>query len=225
MKPMKIVSLLSVVLFVASCGSAASTSKAEPAEEGEPVACLTDSLPYIPAEEENPFAQFTELYEDEARIEETENIRAILSEHPELAEWRLYVNNYNQKVFFAFGNFFGERDDDLALLIHAGEESGADGSPPSVKLCILNKGSYGIYFIGLDEHSGGDYAWVGELRVVPAGEPLWSNYEDDFRSFSEVPEEEIVYLDYDALFVHADGACGGGFIFWKEDDFHWLQQE
>ena len=39
------------------------------------------------------------------------------------------------------------------------------------------------------------------------------------------PKNEIVQLNYDAIYVHNAEACGGGFIFWKNNKWNWLQQE
>jgi hypothetical protein len=61
--------------------------------------------------------------------------------------------------------------------------------------------------------------------MAAAGDTLWSNYEDDFRSFSEVPEDEKVVLTHDSFYAHASESCGGGFIFWKDGMWNWLQQE
>ncbi|MDG1913131.1 MAG: hypothetical protein P8I55_00905 [Crocinitomix sp.] len=62
-------------------------------------------------------------------------------------------------------------------------------------------------------------------KIIINGDTLWSNYTDDWRRIEEVPENELVQLQYNAIFAHAAEACGGGFIFWKDDKWNWLQQE
>ena len=75
-----------------------------------------------------------------------------------------------------------------------------------------------------------EYSWVGNFRAVRKGSALWSNWietgdDEGFREFDEVPQNEIIYLPYDAIFVHAGESCGGGFIFWNNNQWNWLQQE
>ncbi|MCC8018213.1 MAG: hypothetical protein LIO85_00320 [Rikenellaceae bacterium] len=158
---------------------------------------------------------------DDSLSEEIENIAAILAQYPELADYVPHVPDYGDGVFHVSGNFFGERDDDIAVLVRTVDTG-------RVRLLFINKGNhYGRMFVFFEEDNpgGDDYYWVGEMRAVPAGEPLWSNYTDDFRAFEDVPEDEIVYLPYDAVYVHVAEACGGGFVYWDDGVFRWLQQE
>ncbi len=122
--------------------------------------------------------------------------------------------------FYIKGDFFGDGVEDIAVLVK--------DSKNMVKIGIINYGkSTRVYFLGEknDPFEIDDYNWVGIFEKVPEGEVLWSNYTDDFREFKEVPEKEKVRLNYDAIFVHQLEACGGGFIFWKNGKFNWLQQE
>ncbi|MCC8034352.1 MAG: hypothetical protein LIO77_00245 [Rikenellaceae bacterium] len=162
-------------------------------------------------------------------IEEMENIQAVMAQYPELDRWKPYTSPYGDGVFHITGNFFGDRDDDLAVLIISEDDSEPKGLQDCVKICIVNQGEYGVRYVVLDQvdefRAGCGFDWVGEFKTVPAGEPLFSNWKDDFRSFDRVPEDEIVYLPYDAIFAHVADACGGGFIFWKNGRWNWLQQE
>lgn len=153
---------------------------------------------------------------------ETKELVAILTDslrkHPELNKYNLYTE---VDTFFVTGDFYGDKTEDIALLIKDEYE---------VKLCIINYGlEPDIKILGnkqkWDSLNVDDFSWVGEFRAVKKGETLWSNYIDDFRNFEDVPESEKVQLDYDALFVHQSESCGGGFIFWKDGKFNWLQQE
>lgn len=124
-------------------------------------------------------------------------------------------------TFFIKGDFFGDQIEDIAILIEL---------KSNVKLCVINFGQDTLIriignnqkwdFTGMD-----DFSWAGKFRVAEKGEILWSNYVDDFRRFKEVPESEKVILDYDAIYVHASESCGGGYIFWQDEKFKWLQQE
>ncbi len=120
---------------------------------------------------------------------------------------------------FIQGDFFGDGIEDFVVLVK-------DSS--RVKIAIINKGVKNeIFFIGGEKEMFHmfDYSWIGVFKKIPAGDVLWSNYEDDFRTLEETPDDEKVYLNYDALYVHAIESCGGGFIFWKDDKWNWLQQE
>lgn len=118
------------------------------------------------------------------------------------------------------GDFFGDKVNDYAFFI-------IDTSN-KVKLAFIDKGeSEKIRILGLkdDPFDIDDYRWAEIFKKVEKGDVLWSNYTDDFRKLSEVPENEKVILNYDALYLHAAESCGGGFVFWKDGKFNWLQQE
>lgn len=120
------------------------------------------------------------------------------------------------KSFVLKGDFYGDGIDDLALLIEKDDK---------VNLCIINYTDTMSYYVFGDKDNYDDYGWAGVFEKVNAGETLWSNYIDDFRSLEDVPDNEKVVLDYDAIYAHASESCGGGFIFWKDGKFNWLQQE
>ncbi len=118
------------------------------------------------------------------------------------------------------GDFFGDGIDDYVFCVLDGEDK--------VKIVFINEGSErSIQFLGKENDPFGmdDYSWAGIFEKVEKGDVLWSNYTEDRREFKDVPENEKVYLKYNALFMHAAEACGGGFVYWKDDAFHWLQQE
>lgn len=118
------------------------------------------------------------------------------------------------------GNFFGDEFEDIAILIQ--------DTTQSVKIGIINYGNENkAIILGTinDPFEIYDYNWVDIFETVNQGEVLWSNYVDDFRAFKDVPDEEKVMLNYDAIYIHKTEACGGGYIFWKDEKFNWLQQE
>lgn len=201
----------------------------------------------------------TEEEESEAQKERKEKrageIRVMTEEIRKYDELRNYIpfnSSYFQRnsvygelpesygTFYIRGNFYGEREDDLAILLERKYEDPDEAfharfDPTYVGLCIINQGTYGVKFVSFDDEAegddvesdptGGGFSWADVFSKVNRGNPLWSNYEDDFRNFEDVPEDEIVRLDYDAMYVHVAEACGGGFIFWKDGKFNWLQQE
>lgn len=141
----------------------------------------------------------------------------IIGKHAALKDFYL-AKDYN--VFAIKGDFFGDGiQDNLYRMI---DKNG------KVRLMIINNQQSGSQIYGLggskDPFEIDDYTF-GQLSRVPKGTPLWSNYVDDFRDLKDVPKNEIVKLNYDAIFVHIDEGCGGGFIFWKNNKWNWLQQE
>lgn len=118
------------------------------------------------------------------------------------------------------GDFFGDGLIDKAVL-----ETDSSG----LKMLVVYNGiESGIARVEVNEFSE-DYSWVGVFESVAAGEALWSNWDDSkeegLRGFEDVPENEIVKLNHEAIFVHYAESCGGGFIFWQNDKWNWLQQE
>lgn len=121
---------------------------------------------------------------------------------------------------FIYGDFFGDGIQDTALIGIKGEEHRlmiVDYQPDTALIRIINADG--------DQIRTNDFSWVGVFKSIPAGDTLFSNYTDDWRSLNEVPDDEKVVLTYDAMYVHMAEACGGGFIFWKDDKWNWLQQE
>lgn len=152
------------------------------------------------------------------RIKLIDEINTKIRQFPELDNFTL---DTDKETFFLEGDFYGDRIDDIALLLKDKSE---------VRLCILNYGEKNkIEFIGdlfaNKPQKPAEYGWAGVFKKIDAGEVLWSNFEDDFRKFENIPENEKVILDYDAILVHQTESCGGGFIFWKDGKFNWLQQE
>lgn len=141
----------------------------------------------------------------------------IIAKYPALKDYYLATSF---DVFAIKGDFFGDTiEDDLFRMID---------SKGNVRIMILNHQKNGSQIYGLggtkDPFEIEDYS-LPILYKVSKGTPLWSNYEEDFRAFKDVPKNEIVKLNYDAFYIHESEACGGGFIFWKNNKWNWLQQE
>ncbi|KAA3642659.1 MAG: hypothetical protein DWP98_13385 [Bacteroidetes bacterium] len=139
------------------------------------------------------------------------------SKLPEFNGFDLYVD---ANFFGIIGDFFGDNINDHVFYII--------DSTNKVKLALIDKGiKQKVYILGLhdDPFDIDDYKWAEIIKKVNRGEVLWSNFTDDFRKLSEVPESEKIYLNYDALYLHAAESCGRGFVYWKSGKFHWLQQE
>lgn len=129
--------------------------------------------------------------------------------------------------YFAIGEFFDDPEHDytldMAILLR--------DSTSTIKLLMFEAYNFkhpfdGMSFIELQD----EYSWAGRFNVVKAGSPLWSNWdaskgEEGRRELKEVPDNEIIYLEHDALYLHEGEACGGGFIYRKEGKWNWLQQE
>ena len=118
------------------------------------------------------------------------------------------------------GDFFGDGLIDSAKL-----EPDSSGV---VQIVIYNGEEHGVTRVVVGEATT-DYSWAGEFETVPAGEPLWASWgdeeESDLRELSDVPEDEIVRLAHEAIYVHAASSWGGAFIYWKEGKWASLPQE
>jgi len=157
-----------------------------------------------------------------------ELIKSKINQYFGYDSWQYYKNPeaFGDR-YFVIGEFFGDPDYDytldLAVLVKDSSEV--------VKLLIYQAYNYnhpsdGISLIDLTD----EYSWVGNFELVQAKKPIWSNWvdgrgADGRRDFKDVPSSEIIYLDYDALYLHAGEACGGSFIFWKDNKWNWRQQE
>jgi len=141
----------------------------------------------------------------------------VIAKHSALKDYYLATS---YESFALKGDFFGDGiEDDLFRMI---DTNG------NVRLIVLNHQHNGTKIYGLggakDPFNMESYS-LEILYKIPKGTPLWSNYTDDYREFKNVPKNEIVKLNYDAIYMHNAEACGGGFIFWKNNKWNWLQQE
>ncbi|MCF2875192.1 MULTISPECIES: SH3 domain-containing protein [unclassified Tenacibaculum] len=149
-----------------------------------------------------------------------ESIGEIQNEINKYPEFDKLTLNTSITPFYLKGDFFGDKKNDLVILL-----KNSDGE---TKIGFINKGTKTkIYILGNenDPFNMTDYSWIGIFEKVKKGEVLWSNYEDDFVDFKDVPESKKVKLSYNSLYMHASESCGGGFVFWKNGKFNWLQQE
>lgn len=140
-----------------------------------------------------------------------------LSKFPELSG---YTINTNKLPFYLKGDFFGDEINDLVVLVN--------DNKGTTKIVIINYAKENKVHILGDENDPfnmNDYSWIGVFRKATKGEVLWSNYEGDFVDFKDVPENKKIRLPYSSLYMHASESCGGGFVYWKDGKFNWLQQE
>ncbi len=148
-----------------------------------------------------------------------DEIKEKMSRLPILDNYKIDVKN---DIFCLKGDFFGDNIADLVVLIKDNKED--------KRIVFINYQKNNIpktLFLGgkNDPFKMEYYNWVGYFRKINEGEILYSNYDDDFRGLEDVPKNERVVLSYDAIYIHQEESCGGGFIFWKDEKFNWLQQE
>lgn len=147
-------------------------------------------------------------------------IQKELSKFTQLKGYQLDIEN---DVFCLKGDFFGDKITDTAILLKKKEQNQEGYYDKNI--VILNYGATAqepkITF--LSDEDG--YEWVGVFIKINAGTALWSNYDEDFIDFKDVPKKDKVFLNYDSFLLHAAESCGGGFVFWKNNKFNWLQQE
>lgn len=149
-----------------------------------------------------------------------ESIKDITNEITKYSEFKNLTLNTEMRPFCLKGDFFGDKKSDIVVLL-----KNAKGE---TKIGFINYGQKTkIHILGNanDPFDITDYGWVGVFEKVDRNEPLWSNYEDDYVYFKDLPENKKVKINYNALYIHADESCGGGFVYWKNGKFNWLQQE
>lgn len=140
----------------------------------------------------------------------------------------LYQLNCQVAPYFLRGNFDNDLIEDVAILIKEYKKDEAKtgiiiGSPNNEEVEPV------IFGAGQEAFEMDDFSWLGIFEKVDKEstiEPNWNEETDDFYHEGDViPEDEIVKLQTDAIFLHVAEACGGGFIYWKDGKYNWMQNE
>ena len=115
------------------------------------------------------------------------------------------------------GDFYGDGTTDIAVLAVLNN---------SMQIVVFNfNKTIEAHIIGTGNDKTKSNFYFSEIFLaVKPGEILWSNYDKDYIRFEDVPEKDKVKLSYDAIFIHFKDKCGGGFIYWKDGAFRWLDQ-
>jgi hypothetical protein len=123
----------------------------------------------------------------------------------------------NYPTVSILGDFYGDGIKDIAVLTD-------NGISLDIVVFNFNK-KLQAHIIGTGNDKTKSNFYFSEIfSAVKPGEILWSNYDKDYIRFEDVPEKDKVKLSYDAIFIHFKDKCGGGFIYWKNGAFHWLDQ-
>jgi uncharacterized protein YgiM (DUF1202 family) len=138
--------------------------------------------------------------------------------------------------YYIEGDFNGDEKEDIAILIESNilDERGnyLTGVLISPKDNLESEPI--ILGVGLKEGIRGakatfdddDYTWVGVFETVNKGdtlEPNWNIETNDWYDENDIiPKEKKVYLANDAMYLHQEGSCGGGYIYWEDGKFHWI---
>ncbi len=144
----------------------------------------------------------------------------IMKKMAHFSELEGYSIHSDRSPFYFEGDFFGDGIKDLVVLVKDKENI--------TKVTFLNYGKkHEVLFLGgeNDPFKIVDYEWAEVFLKIMPGEPLWSNYDTCFINYEDVPEHRKVRLSYNSLYMHYAESCGGGFIYWKNGRFNWLQQE
>ncbi len=141
-----------------------------------------------------------------------------IASHPALSEFYLATAF---KCFAIKGDFFG--DGVVDYLYRMIDTKG------NTRLYIVNNMKKGSQIYGLggakDPFKITNYDFE-TLMVVPKGTPLWSNNKNGItRNLNGISKNEIVTLDYDAIYVHHENSKEGGFIYRKDGKWNWLNQK
>jgi hypothetical protein len=133
-----------------------------------------------------------------------------------------YEISKEHKPFMVTGYFSPDNVLDTAILIRH-KSTGKDAlfikHGETDKLFLLRSGKD----IGTDFP---DFNWVGQFQVVTKGTKVWDNVIDnEIVGEEQVPDNKKTTLKTDAIFVHVDEASGGGIIYYKNDQYVWVQQD
>ncbi len=130
--------------------------------------------------------------------------------------------------YFLIGNFNNDQIEDVAIFIKENKKENPKtgiiiGSPSALNIKPIIFGAGNKYF-DLDDCND-----IGIFEKVDKGETLVPNWNEEINDFyyedDIIPEEKMIKLIYDAIFIHVAEACGGGFIYWKNDKYNWMQNE
>ncbi|UWX66374.1 SH3 domain-containing protein [Empedobacter stercoris] len=141
-----------------------------------------------------------------------------IATHPAFNEFYLATA---YKCFAIKGDFFG--DGVVDYLYRMIDKKGY------TRLYIVNNLKKGSQIYGLggekDPFKIKNYDF-GTLMMIPKGTSLYSNYKDGIkRNLNGVSKNEIVTLEYDAIYVHQENAKEGGYIYRKDGKWNWLNQK
>lgn len=147
-------------------------------------------------------------------------IQEEFSKFTQLKEYQLDTEN---DIFCLRGDFLDDKITDTAILLKRKKQNREGYYDKNIVILNYNSTTKDPKITFLSEEDG--YEWVGVFIKINAGTPLWSNYDEDWIDFDNVPEKDKVFLTYDCFFLHAAESCGGNFTFWKGNKFNYLQQE
>jgi len=177
------------------------------------------TLSYRPTTEQREGFVFDAFLEDKQTF-----VKRIEEEFLKFNQFENYQLDTENDIFCLKGDFFGDKITDTAILLRCKNLNKEEYYDKNIVILNYVATTQEPKITFLSDEDG--YEWVGVFIKINAGTALWSNYEDDDgRSFEEVPKKDKVFLNYDAFLLHAAEACGGGFVFWKNNKFNWLQQE
>lgn len=134
----------------------------------------------------------------------------------------------NCKPYLIEGDFNGDQKQDVAMLIRTNAKyDNKEGliicskENPKQKPFVIGAG---INFLGGDSYGG-----IGLFEVISKGTTIKSNWnmktDDWYKEGETIAPEDIVKLNTDAIHIHVAEACGGGYIYWKNGKYEWLQDE
>jgi hypothetical protein len=137
-----------------------------------------------------------------------------------------YALSCQTKPFWIEGDFNSDQVPDIAILIErtADHKAGILFAPKDA-----SNGKPTIFGAGTKAFDMDNYNWIGVFEKVSAGTTIMPNFNEETQDFylegETVPKDKIVRLTSDAIFVHQNEACGGGYSYWKDGGYHWMQNE
>ena len=144
----------------------------------------------------------------------TDSIKVLISKFDYLTGYKQATNYPTSSIS---GDFYGDGNKDIAVLVYNGL---------SLEIVIFNfNNKIAAHIIGSGNDKVKSNLYFSEIfTAVEPNVVLWSNYDTDYIRFEDVQEKDKIKLSHNAIFVHFKDKCGGGFIYWKDGAFHWLDQ-
>lgn len=133
-----------------------------------------------------------------------------------------YTPSKTHNPFMVTGMFNNDATPDTAMLIRH-KATGKDA------LFIKHGGTAESFLLKKGSDAGtdfDDFNWVQIFEVTPKGTRIWENVIDgEIVGEEQVPDSMKVTLSTDAIFVHVDEACGGGYLYFRDGKYTWVQQD
>lgn len=133
-----------------------------------------------------------------------------------------YIISKTHKPYIVTGYFNSDNSLDTVIIVR-NKKSGKDA------LLIKHSNKEEIFLIkrgNVLNSNFVDFNWVETFEKVERGTKIWNNVVNgEIVGEDQVAEKDKILLKTDAILLHVDEASGGGVLFYKNGNYHWIQQD